>query len=61
LQANFVLAACHLEIIGTNLMQEAACDCLFFILVSKVLEREGQQPAVIRLILEICFFFVGGE
>jgi len=42
-------------------MQEAACDCLFFILVSKVLEREGQQPAVIRLILEICFFFVGGE
>ncbi len=42
-------------------MQEAVCDCLFFILVSKALEREDQQPAATRLILEICFFFVGGE
>jgi hypothetical protein len=42
-------------------MQEAACDCLFFILVSKALEREDQQPAATRLILVNCFFFVGGE
>jgi len=42
-------------------MKEAACGCLFFVLVIKASEREGRQPAVARWILKTCFFFVGGE